>query len=46
MDIEEDPNENRDCEVPYEIQFLDTLCIIKNERVETDLYHKETDRNQ
>ena len=35
-----------DCKEAYEIPFLDTLCSIKNGRIETDLYRKETDRNQ
>ena len=29
------------CEEAYEIPFLDTLCSIKNGRIETDLYRKK-----
>ena len=42
----EDPNDKCDCEESYEIPFLDTLCSIKDGRIETDLYRKQTDRNQ
>ena len=44
--FEEDPNEKCECEVSYAIPFLDTLCSIKDGRIETDLYRKKTDRNQ
>ena len=35
-----------DCEPKVAIPFLDTLCYIKNAKIETDLFKKETDRNQ
>ena len=35
-----------DCKSQDAIPFLDTLCTIKNGRIETDLYRKNTDRNQ
>ena len=35
-----------DCKDQDSIPFLDTLCTIKNGRIETDLYRKNTDRNQ
>ena len=34
------------CEPRSEIPFLDTLCSLKEGRIETDLYKKPTDRNQ
>ena len=34
------------CEKVSEIPFLDTLCSIKEGKIETDLYKKPTDRNQ
>ena len=34
------------CEETTSIPFLDTLCSIKNGRIDTDLYKKPTDRNQ
>ena len=45
--IEDELPENRcDCDPQHSIPFLDTLCYIKNGRIETDLFKKETDRNQ
>ena len=35
-----------DCEKKSEIPFLDTLVSFKNGFLDTDLYQKETDRNQ
>ena len=35
-----------DCEPKVAIPFLDTLCYIKNGKIKTDLFKKETDRNQ
>ena len=35
-----------DCEKKSEIPFLDTLCSLKDGKIETDLYIKPTDRNQ
>jgi hypothetical protein len=35
-----------DCEPRSKIPFLDTLCSLKEGRIETDLYKKPTDRNQ
>ena len=34
------------CEKVSEIPFFDTLCSIKEGKIETDLYKKPTDRNQ
>ena len=34
------------CDQLDSIPFLDTLCEIKNGKIETDLYRKSTDRNQ
>ena len=34
------------CEQKEWIPFLDTKCSIENNKIETDLYRKETDRNQ
>jgi hypothetical protein len=34
------------CQFKRSVPFLDTLCTIKNGKIETDLYRKETDRNQ
>ena len=42
----ENIDEKCDCEPLQSIPFLDTLCTIKNGIIETDLYKKETDRNQ
>ena len=39
-------NQKCGCEPQQSIPFLDTLCTIKEGRIETDLYKKETDRNQ
>ena len=42
-----EPKEDRcDCEQKSAIPFLDTSISIKNRRLDTDLYRKETDRNQ
>ena len=35
-----------DCDPIEAIPFLDTLCSIKNNKVEVDLYKKKTDKNQ
>ena len=35
-----------DCQPQSSIPFLDTLCFIENNQIETDLYKKESDRNQ
>ena len=35
-----------DCEPEEAIQFLDTSCKIVEGKIITDLYRKETDRNQ
>ena len=44
------PNETHEdkcqCQYKEDIPFLDTKIYIKNKRLETDLYRKETDRNQ
>ena len=42
----ENKDDKCDCEPLQSIPFLDTLCTIKNGRIETDLYKKKTDRNQ
>ena len=42
----ESPEQKCDCEPKTKIPFLDTLCYIKNGSIETDLFKKETDRNQ
>ena len=34
------------CEATQSLAFLDTLCKIENGKIITDLYRKETDRNQ
>ena len=39
---EEHPNEKCECEELHAIPFLDTLCSIKDGRIETDLYRKKT----
>ena len=45
--IEGESKENKcDCDEQSKLPFLDTLCYIKNGQIETDLYRKETDRNQ
>jgi hypothetical protein len=43
---DEDPLEKCQCEEKYSIPFLDTLCSIRDNRIETDLYRKKTDCNQ
>ena len=35
-----------DCDFKEAVPFLDTLCSIKEGRIDTDLYKKPTDRNQ
>ena len=42
----EAPGDKCDCEKKSAIPFLDTLCSIKNGKIDTDLYKKPTDRNQ
>ena len=45
--IENEPSEQKcDCTVNMSVPFLDVTCSIVNGRIETDLYKKETDRNQ
>ena len=45
--IQNEDIENKcECETLSCIPFLDTLCSIKDGKVETELYRKETDRNQ
>ena len=45
--LQSEPQENRcSCKYQESIPFLDPLCSIVNGRIETDLYKKETDRNQ
>ena len=44
--IGEAPENKCDCEIKSAIPFLDTLCSIKNGKIDTDLYKKPTDRNQ
>ena len=44
--IGEAPEDKCDCEEMSAIPFLDTLCSIKDGRIDTDLYRKNTDRNQ
>ena len=44
---EQEPLDERcDCEPRKSIPFLDTLCTIKGDKIDTDLYKKDTDRNQ
>ena len=42
-EIEED---KCSCKPLSEVPFLDTLCSIKGNKIEVDLYRKETDKNQ
>ena len=42
----ENSEERCDCTPQESIPFLDTLCSIKEGKIETDLYKKKTDRNQ
>ena len=45
--IKDEPNEEKcDCEENFSIPFLDVSCSIKEGKIKTDLYRKETDRNQ
>ena len=45
--FEGEPKEEKcDCDEQTKIPFLDTLLYIKDGQIETDLYRKETDRNQ
>ena len=43
--LEEASEDKCDCDETFSIPFLDTLCSIKNGKIDTDLY-KKTDRNQ
>ena len=40
------PHHECSCEQTMSIPFLDTLCTIKEGKIETDLYRKPTDKNQ
>ena len=42
----EDPTDKCNCEPIESIPFLDTLCSLKDGKIETTLYRKDTDRNQ
>ena len=45
--IESESDEDKcDCQVQKSIPFLDISCSIENGKIRTDLYRKETDRNQ
>jgi hypothetical protein len=45
--VDSEPENDRcDCEAKKSIPFLDTSCSIENGRIETDLFKKETDKNQ
>ena len=45
--IKNEPIESKcECEEIYEIPFLDVSCSIREGKIHTDLYRKETDRNQ
>ena len=39
-------NQKCDCVEKYSFPFLDVSCTIINGKIETDLYRKDTDRNQ
>ena len=42
-----EPQESKcECEETYEIPFPDVSCSIREGKIHTDLYRKETDRNQ
>ena len=44
---DDEPLKDRcDCDAMTSIPFLDTLCSIIEGRIDTDLFRKETDRNQ
>ena len=43
---EEEANQKCDCKEQSSIPFLDVLCTIQDGRIKTDLYKKQTDRNQ
>jgi hypothetical protein len=42
----ENEEDRCNCKPQSSIPFLDVLCSIKDRKIETDLYKKETDRNQ
>ena len=42
----ESMDDNCGCEPTKSVPFLDTLCFIENETIETDLYRKPSDRNK
>ena len=45
--LKENPEDHIcDCEQMTTLPFLDTNCAIKNGKIVTDLFRKETDRNQ
>ena len=43
---EENEEDRCDCEIKDSIPFLDTSLSIENGKIQTDLYKKDTDRNQ
>ena len=43
---EEAEGDRCNCEGKTEVPFLDTMCSIKNGKIETTLFRKDTDRNQ
>ena len=43
---DEEPDQKCDGKEQLSIQFLDVLCTIQDVRIKTDLYKKQTDRNQ
>ena len=45
--LKNEPEKDKcDCRETYQIPFLDTLLSIKEGKIDTDLYKKESDRNQ
>ena len=45
--VDSESDENKcECQVQKSIPFLDISCSIENGKIKTDLYRKETDRNQ
>jgi hypothetical protein len=44
--IKENDEDSCSCKAQRSIPFLDVLCNVKEGKIETDLYRKETDRNQ
>ena len=42
----ESSDNNCDSEPTKSVPFLDTLCIIENDQIETDLYRKPSDRHK